>query len=600
MALFITYLLCAQIVWSTEHKSIIDQANSPEHIAAIDRTRRIIKHFDLIHANPAFAGTNSDVLVKFKFDFIDSGGTQIDSVFWDWSEGNTVPFPSKVIPGFNSAGFKKWYREGTDIVRVFLEETKKRGLETFYSYRINGSDSEPDYTGTIPFKKAHPEWLLDSFWTYHDTPKRRYLDFSNPQVRELKLRILQEIAETYDFDGIQIDFARTPLLLPAGRQWEMRNDLTNFMRSVRRMMFDVAKKRGRPLLLAVKIPENIQGCHLDGIDIETWVSEQLADLLILGVRSTNVDIQAFRRRTTGTNIKLYPCFDDAHGSDGYAGPSISIEVIRGVYTNWWSQGADGVCTFNWPYARKEAANFARLAVNLSGEQLMETYLQAYREIGDPEILAAQDKAFVVQRRGGGHSNVPSPDDWHTPRAYYFNTNAFGQLPVELDNQSKVDALITLRISDKLAAAADRISDLTMRVLLSDPGAKSLSEKQTVRRTEIRRYYGGWVRYNTPPSKDIVKHLEVRLNGGLLREPKVKNGWLVFRPDPKQFAMGENLIGMVLKGSPGTTSDHKLPPQWWADLNELEIKAAKTVPYRGPGSPSVTLEKLEVHVKYRRP
>ena len=220
VTLLTSLVLCDQSVWSAEDKSIIDQANSPEHIAAINRPCRIIKQFDVAHADPAVAGTNPDVLVKLKFDFIDSG-TQIDSVSWNWSESNVGPFLSKVRSSFNSAGFKKWYGEGTDSVRVFLEESKKRGLEAFYHYRINGSDNDPDYKGTIPFKKAHPEWLLNSFWTAHQTPKKMYLDFSVPQVRELRLRILQKISERFDFDGILIDFVRSPMLLSPGRQCAM-------------------------------------------------------------------------------------------------------------------------------------------------------------------------------------------------------------------------------------------------------------------------------------------------------------------------------------------------------------------------------------------
>ena len=271
-------------------------------------------------------------------------------------------------------------------------------MEVFYHYRINGSDCDPDYTGTVPFKIEHPQWLLDSFWTAHQTPAKLYLDFSVPDVREHKLRILEEIAERYDFDGILIDFARSPLLFRPGRQWELRNHLTDLIRAVRRMMLRVAEERGRPMLRVLKIPENIRGCHLDGIDIETWSREQLADLLILGVRSVDVDIQDFRRITSGTHIKLYPCFDDPHGSDGYVAPP--LKVLRGVYANWWSQRPDGVSTFNWPYARGEAAKVAGLRPDVAGEQRWQPYLQAYREIGSPETLADKDKTFVVQRRGG--------------------------------------------------------------------------------------------------------------------------------------------------------------------------------------------------------
>jgi len=587
-------VLFSQSACAQGDMSMIDQANSDEHIAAISRGRRIVVNFDAMHADPSFANANVDALVEYKFGFIDTPGTQIDSVFWNWNEGNTSPFPSDVIPTFNDAGFQKWFEEGTDIVRIFLEETKKRKLEAFYSYRINGSDNDPHYQGTIPFKEEHPEWLLDSFWT---GGRKIYLNFALPEVRELKLNILREIAERYDFDGIELDFARTPLVLPAGRQWEMRNHLTDFMRSVRQMMFEVAKKRRRPLLLAVRIPENIEGCHLDGIDIETWVAEQLVDLLVLGVRNFDVDIQAFRRITAGTNIKLYPCFDDVHGSDGYVGPP--IEVIRGVCANWWSQGADGIYTFNWAYARPGAAAAAGLGAHQGGVQPWQTQLQAYQEIGSAETLARKDAAFVVQRKGGGHSNVPSPDDWHTPRTFYFNTNALAQLPAELDNKGKADALITVYVPHDLVTA-ERIESVTLRVLLSDPAAKSLPADQTIGQAEIRRYYGGWVRHNAPPSKEIVKDIKLRLNGGLLREPEVENGWLVFRPDPQQFAAGDNLVGIILNRASEAATDDDLPPQWWVDFNELKVKGARTVPYREPGSPSITVEKLEVHVKYRQP
>ena len=118
---------------------------------------------------------------------------------------------------------------------------------------------------------------------------------------------------------------------------------------------------------------------------------------MLGVRSIDVDIEDFRRITAGTHIKLYPSFDDPHGSDGYVSPP--LEVLRGVFANWWSQGADGVSTFNWPYARGKAqqlaAEGAGLKADVAGQQRWRAYFQAYREIGAPKTLAFRDKAFVA-------------------------------------------------------------------------------------------------------------------------------------------------------------------------------------------------------------
>ena len=82
-----------------------------------------------------------------------------------------------------------------------------------------------------------------------------------------------------------------------------------------------------------------------------------------------------------------------------------------------------------------------------------THRQAYQEIGDSDSLKHKNKIFVVQRRGGGHGTtvIPNPEDWSTPRFMYFNTNMFGQLPAPLDNDGKVDILLTVAVADDVAA-----------------------------------------------------------------------------------------------------------------------------------------------------
>ena len=171
-------------------------------------------------------------------------------------------------------------------------------------------------------KEAHPDWLI------HTWNANGYWNFAIEGVHEYKLSILREAAENYDFDGIELDFARVCPVLPPGHQWEYRDRLTEFIRATREMLLEIARKRGRPLLLAARVPENLEGCHFDGIDAETWAQEELLDIFVMGCRSFDVDIAAFRRITAGTNIKLYPCIDDHHASDGYQWPP--IEVMRGV------------------------------------------------------------------------------------------------------------------------------------------------------------------------------------------------------------------------------------------------------------------------------
>ena len=534
---------------------------SSEHIDAINRRRRVIVNFDVISSDGArFATKEIERLVEWKFMFADEPGTHIDSIYWSWGEGHQAPYPSEVLPLYDSPGFKKWSDDGINIVQVFLEASKQRGIEAFFSYRINGSDNDLGPVAKIPMKETHSDWLI------HTWNANGYWNFAIEGVHEYKLTILREAAENYDFDGIELDFARVCPVLPPGHQWEYRDRLTDFIRATRAMLLEVARKRGRPFLLAARIPENLEGCHFDGIDAETWAQEELLDIFVMGCRSFDVDIPAFRRITEGTNIKLYPCIDDHHASDGYQWPS--IEVMRGVAANWYQQGADGVQTFNFAHATPEGTD--RTVGQMYLEKGWGTHRQAYQEIGDSDSLKHKNKIFVVQRRGGGHGTtvIPNPEDWSTPRFMYFNTNMFGQLPTPLDNDGKVDTLLTIAVADDVAAEEGRVERITLRLLLSDPEAENLSDDDRLQRVTVATIGHPDTLQNIPAAKGVEDQIEVRVNNILLGTPTVLDGWLVFAIQPKFLAVGDNLVGVQVTERP-TEVRHQ-----------------------------ILIEKLEVHLEYR--
>ena len=167
------------------------------------------------------------------------------------------------MPLYDAEGYRRWVAEGVDIVQVFLDAAKKRGIQAFYNYRINGGDNDLGPVRKIPFKEQHPEWLI------HTWNANGYWNFAFEGVRNCKLSILREIAERYDVDGISLDFARVCPVLEPGQAWEDRGMLTDFIRSVRALTQEVARKRARPFLLGVRVPENLEGCHFDGLDVET-------------------------------------------------------------------------------------------------------------------------------------------------------------------------------------------------------------------------------------------------------------------------------------------------------------------------------------------
>ena len=525
---------------------------SKAHIDTINRRRRVVVNFDVLLVEP-MKYESIEAIVEDRFTFIDDPDTCMDSIWWNWGEGNIVPYPSKFLPRYNEPGYQQWFAEGVDIVRIFQEETHRRGLEGFYSHRMNGADNDPQYSeeqgsfiddvqhlNPIPLKREHPDWVFKLPWN----PNGLW-NFAVQEVRDYTLRNLRELAENYEFDGLELDYARSTPLLPPGRAWEHRHGLTELMRNLRAMTLEVEAQRGRPFLLAARVPENLPGCHFDGLNVEKWAREQLVDIFAVGCRSFEVDVAAFRRITDGTPIKLYCALDDHHSTDGYCAPP--IEVLRGVFANWYRQGADGVQTFNFKYAPDP------------GELHWDMHLQAYHELGDPDKIRYLDKTFVVQRRGGGHGPqvVANPEDWSTPRWAYFNTNMLAQLPAALNNEGRADTLLTIYVGDDVNEVSERRCEIGLRLLLNDPAAAGLPAAQRLDPVLVREYIvprrvggpGPAPHRTEPPARGLENQIEVRINNQLLEQMRVEEGWLVYQVQPLQLAVGENLVGVRVDSRP---------------------------------------------------
>ena len=538
---------------------------SAEHVAAIEKERRVVVNFDAFPAVMNLPRIDIEQMKEALFEFIDDPQTRIDSVWWCFSEGNEAYWPSKILPFIEAPPYGEWQETGFDPVQTLLDETRRRGLEAFFSYRINGSDN--DVRGRmprLPMKDDHPDWLIHT-WnkTISDATGQRlngYWNFAVQGVRDYKLSILQEVAEQYDYDGMEIDFARVCPVLPPGRQWESRHALTDFMRSLREVLLRVGESRGRPYLLAARVPENLVGCHMDGMDIETWAREELVDMFAVGCRSYDADIEGFRRATDGTHIKLYPALDDHHSTDGYQWPP--IEVFRGVVSNWLHQGANGLQTFNFAHASSETLAKYEMA---DLWPVWPTHLQVYRELADTRSMMERSKTFVVQRRGGGHGSfvVPNPEDWTTPRWMYFNTNMLAQLPADLDPDGRADTILRVNVGGGVPDDAE----VTVRLLISDESAVHLADADRLEPVVVATigHLEGPLQ-SVPPALGIEQRVELHLNNALLQPVSAQGAWLVFEVTPAQLAPGENLVGVRL-----SDRDEEATGRVWVEKLEVHVK-----------------------------
>ena len=298
--------------------------------------------------------------------------------------------------------------------------------------------------------------------------------------------------------------------------------------------------------MAAKVPQTLEGCRIDGLDVEAWANEGLVDIFTLGSRSMDVDLAAFRKITAQRNIKLQPCFDDHHTTDGYRYPP--IEVLRGLFANWWQQGADGVVTFNWSNAPPEACKKMK---QLPGPLAQR---QAYHEIGNPKIMEFKDKTFVVERRGG----YPWAEG-------FFNRNDTAPLPLKLAADGSA-ATLRVRMSDDLNKHAGRVRGVLVRAILFGAGEDEVAEA-TLNSAPLPLVTRdpGW------KDPQIFSPRPQPASGGsgiYPVNPRQKLLRLDFAVDPRHCRLGENAVGLRLPGRTGK-----------------------------PAAQGVVLEKLEVHLQY---
>jgi hypothetical protein len=367
--------------------------------------------------------------------------SHVDALLWcDGAGGNTARYDSQVLElngrrmGKPDPDIVKWIAEGNDPPQVIVREARKRGLAVFYSFRIN--DIHDDFTPEeFPtFKEQHPEWMIGAG---HPYGYKTALNFAVPEVRALKFAVIKEIFDKYDFDGIEIDFMRSPPFFIPGQEPAHAHILTEFLRDVRRHLDQRARERGRTIALAARVDESLEACRLDGFEVATWIKDRLVDYLILGSGVMDINVEEFTKLARGSGVLIYPCL--------YGWPSgyspISAELARGLATNYWRQGADGIYTFNWfPHEPAKAYQ-----------------IELLREIGEPEAMRGKAKTFAAER---GSPAREYPHNWMRaalPLTLSAGKNA--HIPIMVGEDLKrppVPAMLELRIACEQLTDADQI------------------------------------------------------------------------------------------------------------------------------------------------
>jgi hypothetical protein len=270
-----------------------------------------------------------------------------------------------------------------------------------------------DLPGVTSLRKEHPEWCLGA----KQAPKwfAASWNFAIPEVREYRLRNITEVCELADWDGVELDWQRHAFHLPADDSYRLRYTLTDLQRAARLMTNDIARRRGRPFFLAVRVATTMEACRRIGYDLRTWTNERLCDIVISGGGAgtdPGIEVEAFSDLLKGTGIRFYPGFDGGLWGD-HKGlvPEREWENawVRATALGYWNRGADGMYVFNW-----------------QGNQ--QTRRALLTTIGDSATLRRTDKVYEAVYR---HVGILPPDCTDSWAGADLNDRLYGETPVTL-------------------------------------------------------------------------------------------------------------------------------------------------------------------------
>ena len=391
---------------------------------------------------------NVDNYVRYLFAPLEN--SHVEALFWCPGAGNTAWYDSEVLElegariGAVNPHLLRWIEEGHNPPEIVVREAHKRGLDVFYSFRLNDIHDSFSPSALPTFKVQHPEWVIGEGHPYGYWSA---LKFNIPEVQAIKFAVIEEAFQKWDFDGLEVDFMRgVPYFIP-GTEPQNAHFLTEFLRKVRQHLDQRGQQRGRPIYLAVRVGENLDTCRLDGFDVETWIKEGLMDILTVGAGATDVAVQEFKQLAEGTSLLIYPCLE-AYAAAGSKYRPRSEEVRRALALNYWYQGVDGIYTFNWFPHSVLRASPEEQAAHMPSHGYETSLL---KEIGDPDAMRGKPLVFPAEY----HLT-------HVVRDYPHNWR-HGVLPVELTEGQVVEVPVLVGLDLSAAASEFPPTVLELRV-----------------------------------------------------------------------------------------------------------------------------------------
>lgn len=270
-------------------------------------------------------------------------------------------------------------KTGYDSLEIMIDFGHDQGWEIFWSMRMNDTHDSGDPTMLCQWKKDHPDLLMGQTGQKFPHGGHRWsaVNYALPEAREKIFRILQDVATRYDVDGLELDFWRHPVYFKQQMTGqpvtqEQCDLMTDLLRRVRAMTDSRAEQRGRPFLIAARVPDSIGFSKEIGLDLVHWMEEDLVDILSVGGYYRFEPWENFVALGRKYKVPVYAVLSASRLVSSSAPESEGdLKLWRGAALRAWKAGVDGIYTFN-RFNPKDPI---------------------FRELGDPKLLETKEHSY---------------------------------------------------------------------------------------------------------------------------------------------------------------------------------------------------------------
>lgn len=332
----------------------------------------------------------------------------------------------------------------SDIVRLTIDRAKEKGMEAFITFRMNDLHFndislynplvQSDFWLNNPELRVgkHPGWHADGA-----------LNFARKEVRKYKLDLIEEQCRLFNIDGIELDYMRFPVYFPYNKEKECLDIMTGFISDVKKITKQIGDKRGRPIILAVRVPARMDACLNIGLDVKKWSDLKLIDFITISPFYTGdpvLPIHEFKKNLTNDKIPVYATIESGMY---FPRKPLSYGQYRAIAAHCYSEGADGVSLFNYMES-----------INLIDQSPLKNELVStkkgtsfFNELGNKSTLRRRNKLYSLSNNGineefGYRHNTPLPLTIQPSD----NAEVKINLPEDFNKNVPKEAILFVRIS----------------------------------------------------------------------------------------------------------------------------------------------------------